>query len=308
MTTALITHSDCFGHVTPPGHPEQVARLDAILTALEPLSLAKVSAPLAADDDILLAHPKAHLDSIQRAAPEDGQRQLDPDTWMVPGSLAAAYRAVGAVTRAVDLVMTGEAKNAYCAVRPPGHHAERETPMGFCLFGNVAIGAKYALEHHRLKRVAIVDFDVHHGNGTQDLVQDDPRILFISSHQMPLYPGTGDPADTGEHDNVVNIALRDGTEGAAFRDVYEAQVFPRLDAFEPDLILVSAGFDAHRSDPLAGLNFLEADFAWVTGRICDIAEKHCQGRVVSAQEGGYDLEALGASAYAHVSILEERSR
>lgn len=308
MTTALITHSDCFGHVTPPGHPEQVARLDAILTALEPLSLAKVSAPLAADDDILLAHPKAHLDSIRRAAPEDGQRQLDPDTWMVPGSLAAAYRAVGAVTRAVDMVMTGEAKNAYCAVRPPGHHAERETPMGFCLFGNVAIGAKYALEHHRLKRVAIVDFDVHHGNGTQDLVQDDPRILFISSHQMPLYPGTGDPADTGEHDNVVNIALRDGTEGAAFRDVYEAQVFPRLDAFEPDLILVSAGFDAHRSDPLAGLNFLEADFAWVTGRICDIAEKHCQGRVVSAQEGGYDLEALGASAYAHVSILEERSR
>ena len=308
MTTALITHSDCFGHVTPPGHPEQVARLDAILTALEPLSLAKVSAPLAADDDILLAHPKAHLDSIRRAAPEDGQRQLDPDTWMVPGSLAAAYRAVGAVTRAVDMVVTGEAKNAYCAVRPPGHHAERETPMGFCLFGNVAIGAKYALEHHGLKRVAIVDFDVHHGNGTQDLVQNDPRILFISSHQMPLYPGTGDPADTGEHDNVVNIALRDGTEGAAFRDVYEAQVFPRLDAFEPDLILVSAGFDAHRSDPLAGLNFLEADFAWVTGRICDIAEKHCQGRVVSAQEGGYDLEALGASAYAHVSILEERSR
>lgn len=308
MTTALITHPDCASHITPPGHPEQVARLDAILTALEPLDLLRVSAPMGAEADVLRAHPKAHIDALRAADPEQGIVQLDPDTWMSPGSLAAAWRGVGAVTRAVDMVLGGEVTNAYCAIRPPGHHAEKETPMGFCLFGNVAIAAKYALDHHGLSRVAIVDFDVHHGNGTQDLVQDDPRILFVSSHQMPLYPGTGDPSDTGDHDTVLNIALRDGTEGPEFRQIYETQVFPRIEAFAPELILVSAGFDAHRADPLAGINLETEDFAWVTGRICDLAEKLCAGRVVSAQEGGYDLEALGACAFAHVTVLKERGR
>ena len=307
MATALITHPDCLGHITPTGHAEQVARLDAVLGALEGISLERFSAPLAAEADILRVHPKAHIDYLKRRAPVSGIATLDPDTFMSPGSLAAAYRAAGAVVKAVDLVLGGNVQNAFAAVRPPGHHAERETPMGFCLFGNIAIGAKHALDHHDLKRVAAVDFDVHHGNGTQDLLQDDPRVLFISSHEMPLYPGTGDPSDTGEHDNVLNIALTSGTRSKDFRAIYEAQVFPRLRAFAPDLILVSAGFDAHRADPLASICLETEDFAWVTGRICDIADEVCKGRVVSALEGGYDLEALADSAAAHVKTLQERA-
>lgn len=268
----------------------------------------RINASLASEDDILRVHPRAHIDAIKRAAPDTGYRSLDADTHMSAGSLAAAFRAAGGAVKAVDMVMAGDVTNAYVAVRPPGHHAERETPMGFCLFGNLAIAAKHALDFHGLKRVAIVDFDVHHGNGTQDLLQDDPRILFISSHEMPLYPGTGDPSDTGEHDNVLNIALRQGTDGTTFRQIYERDVFPRLDAFAPQMILVSAGFDAHRDDPLAGLNLVADDFRWVTDRICDLAEKHCNRRVVSAQEGGYDLEALAESVAAHVTVLEERGR
>jgi acetoin utilization deacetylase AcuC-like enzyme len=307
MTTALIFHDDCYGHVTPPGHPEQVARLDAVLAALEGMDLLRVKAPLAAQDDLLRAHPQAHLDALYAAAPETGWRALDADTHMSPGTLAAAYRAAGAVVRAVDLVMAGDAANAFAAVRPPGHHAERETPMGFCFFGNVAVGAKYALDHHGLARVAIVDFDVHHGNGTQDLVEDDPRILFCSTHQSPLYPGTGAAHETGVG-NVLNVPLRGGTGSKAFRDVMERVLLPRVDAFAPELILISAGFDAHCDDPLAGLELTEDDFAWVTARLCDLADSHCHGRVVSALEGGYDLPALGASAAAHVRILEERGR
>lgn len=308
MTTALITHPDCLGHITPTGHPEQVARLDSVLGALDGMPLLRLTAPMAADDDILRAHPAAHLAAMRKASPTEGIRGLDPDTWMSPGSLAATYRAAGAAVRGVDAVMTGEARNVFIATRPPGHHAERETAMGFCIFGNVAIAAKHALDHHGLTRVAIVDFDVHHGNGTQDLVQEDPRILFVSSHEMPLYPGTGDPADTGDHDTVVNIALDSGTAGPAFRRIYEQKVFPRVDSFAPELIIISAGFDAHRDDPLANIMLTEQDFAWVTGRLCDLADKHCAGRVVSALEGGYDLEALGRSAAAHVQVLEERGR
>ena len=307
MTTALITHPDCYDHVTPPGHPEQVARLDAVLGALEGMDLMRIKAPLAADDDILRAHPKAHLDAIRDAAPDSGWRSLDADTHMSVGTLKAAFRAVGAVVRAVDLVMAGEAQNAFAAVRPPGHHAERETPMGFCFFGNVAIAAKYALDHHGLTRVAIVDFDVHHGNGTQDLVEDDPRILFCSTHQSPLYPGTGAAHETGVG-NVLNVPLPEGTGSKAFRDVMERVVLPRVDAFSPQLLLISAGFDAHKADPLAGMMLETADFAWVTERLCDLADKHCQGRVVSALEGGYDLDALGAAAAAHVKVLKERGR
>ena len=306
MTTALITHAECLNHVTPPGHPEQVARLDAVLGALAAMDLLRVNAPLAAEDDLLRVHARSYVQAIRKAAPAAGWIALDPDTHMSAGSLAAAYRAAGAVVRAVDMVLAGEVQNAFAAVRPPGHHAETDTAMGFCLFGNIAIGAKHALDHHGLTRVAIVDFDVHHGNGTQALVEDDPRILFISSHQMPLWPGTGQAHDTGPHGTILNVPLKPGTGSKVFRDTYERLVFSRVDAFAPQLVLISAGFDAHEDDPLAGLNLITDDFAWVTRRLCDLADKHCQGRVVSALEGGYDLPALGASAAAHVDVLKER--
>lgn len=267
----------------------------------------RVSAPMAAEDDLLRVHPRSHVTAIREAAPETGFRSLDADTHMSVGSLAAGYRAAGAAVRAVDLVLQGEAGNAFCATRPPGHHAERETPMGFCLFGNVAIAAKHALDHHGLKRVAILDFDVHHGNGTQDLVEDDARILFCSSHQMPLYPGTGDPSETGPHDTILNVALPDGSGSKAFRQVWEGTILPRVEAFRPELIIISAGFDAHRDDPLAGLQLVVEDFIWITARICDLADTLCEGRVVSCLEGGYDLAALGESAAAHVKVLKERS-
>ena len=305
MATALITHKAGYDHVTPQGHPEQVARLDAVLGALDGMDLVPVTAPLAAEDDLLLAHPKAHIDSIRDAAPSEGWRSLDADTHMSVGTLEAAYRAAGGAVKAVDLVMAGDMKNAFSAMRPPGHHAEKETAMGFCFFGSVAVAAKHAIEFHGLKRVAILDFDVHHGNGTQDLVEEDARILFCSSHQMPLYPGTGAAHETGVG-NVVNVPLPDGCGSAKFRAAWEGHVFPRVDAFKPELLLISAGFDAHADDPLAGMELHEDDFAWVTSRICDLADEHCQGRVVSALEGGYDLEALGRSARVHVEILKER--
>ena len=307
MTTALISHDDCSDHVTPPGHPEQVARLDAVLGALTDMDLLRVKAPLAAEDDLLRVHPKGHVDAVRDAAPSEGWRSLDADTHMSVGSLKAAYRSAGAAVRAVDLVMTGEAQNAFAAVRPPGHHAERETAMGFCFFGNVAIAAKYALDHHGLDRVAIVDFDVHHGNGTQDLVEEDARILFCSTHQSPLYPGTGAAHETGVV-NVLNVPLPGGTGSKGFRDAMERIVLPRVDAFAPQLLIISAGFDAHADDPLAGMELTTEDFGWVTERLCDLADKHCDGRVVSSLEGGYDLPALGASAAAHVKVLEERGR
>ena len=307
MVTALITHKACYDHVTPQGHPEQVARLDAVLGALGGMDLLRVDAPLAADDDLMRAHPKGYVDTIKAAAPSEGWRSLDADTHMSIGTLEAAYRAAGGVVKAVDLVMAGEAGNAFAAVRPPGHHAERETAMGFCFFGSVAVAAKHALEFHGLKRVAILDFDVHHGNGTQDLVEEDARILFCSSHQMPLFPGTGAAHETGVG-NIVNVPLPDGCGSAKFRAAWEREVFPRVDAFKPELLLISAGFDAHADDPLAGMMLHEDDFTWITGKLCDLADKHCSGRVVSALEGGYDLEALGRSARAHVDTLKERAR
>ncbi|MEJ6396427.1 histone deacetylase family protein [Yoonia sp. 208BN28-4] len=306
MVTALVSHEACKGHVTPPGHPEQVARMDAVLGALGGMDLLRVKAPMAAEDDLLRVHPAAHLDFVRGAAPSEGFRSIDADTHMSAGTLEAAYRAAGGVVRAVDLVMSGEAGNAFAAVRPPGHHAERSTAMGFCFFGNVVVGAMHALEHHGLSRVAIVDFDVHHGNGTQDLVEDDPRILFCSSHQSPLFPGTGMAHEVGV-DNVLNVPLPDGTGSKAFRDVYERVVLPRVDDFKPELLIISAGFDAHKADPLAGMMLETEDFAWVTERLCNLADTHCAGRVVSSLEGGYDLDALGAAAAAHVGVLMERS-
>jgi acetoin utilization deacetylase AcuC-like enzyme len=307
MTTALITHTDCLDHVTPPGHPEQVARMDAVWGALKGMDLLRIKAPMAAEDDLLRAHPREHLEAIRRAAPAEGWVSLDADTHMSVGSLAAAWRCAGGAVRAVDLVMAGEAQNAFVAMRPPGHHAENTTAMGFCFFGNIAVAAKHALDHHGLKRVAIVDFDVHHGNGTQDLVEDDPRILFCSTHQSPHYPGTGRADETGVADNVVNVPLDEGCNGHGFRVAMETKILPRVAAFKPEFILVSAGFDAHRDDPLAGLALVEGDFTWITNQLCDLADIHCAGRLVSLLEGGYDLGALGRSAHAHVEVLKERS-
>ncbi|MBC7132234.1 MAG: histone deacetylase family protein [Roseovarius sp.] len=307
MTTALITHDDCLDHLTPRGHPEQVARLVRILEVLESRELKRVKAPMVAEDDLLRAHPATYVARIRAAAPVEGRAQLDADTWMSPGSLDAAHRAAGGAVRAVDLVLAGEADNAFVAARPPGHHAERETPMGFCIFGNVAVAAKHALEHHGLSRVAVVDFDVHHGNGTQDLLEDEPRALFISSHQFPLWPGTGTADETGPHGTILNLPLAPGAGSADFRRAYEEKVFPRIADFCPDLILVSAGFDAHRADPLAELRLETGDFAWVTERLCDLAEAHCGGRLVSCLEGGYDLDALAASVAVHVDVLIARA-
>lgn len=302
MTTALITHPDCLNHINPDGHPERVGRLHAIAAALQDFELLRIEAPIGEDEHILRAHPQTHIDRIKAA----GVGHLDADTYMSEGSLRAAYRGVGAVVRAVDMVMGDNVTNVFCAVRPPGHHAERETPMGFCLFGNITVAAKHALESHGLSRVAIMDFDVHHGNGTQDLVWEDDRILFASSHQMPLYPGSGAAHETGAHGNVLNVPLDPETDGAVFRKAMDTQILPAIDVFEPELILISAGFDAHKNDPLANLNWVEDDFAWATHRLCDLADKHCEGRVVSTLEGGYDLIGLAASCAAHIKALMER--
>jgi acetoin utilization deacetylase AcuC-like enzyme len=308
MTTALLTHEDCLNHVTPNGHPEQVARLAYILKALEPLDLMRIDAPLADDDPILRCHPQSHIDRLTSLLPTLGSVSLDADTHMSAGSVTAARRGVGAITKAVDMVMDGTVGNAFCATRPPGHHAETETPMGFCLFGTVAIGAKHALDHHGLERVAVVDFDVHHGNGTQDLLWNEPRALAITSQQMPLWPGSGNPSDKGAHDNIVNLPLDPGSTGAVMRQVYETKVFPRLRSFKPDMIFISAGFDAHQDDPLAGLNWSTDDFAWVTGQLCALADELCDGRLVSTLEGGYDLDALASATKAHVSTLIEAAK
>ncbi|WP_171212055.1 histone deacetylase family protein [Ruegeria sp. HKCCA5426] len=308
MKTALLTHADCLEHMTPDGHPERVARLEHVLHALESLDLDRRTAPLAADDDLLRIHPESHIRSIRSSRPTEGYRQIDGDTFMSPGSVDAAYRAAGAVVRAVDLVLGGDSPNAFCAIRPPGHHAETETAMGFCLFGNAALAAKHALDHHGLKRVAVVDFDVHHGNGTQDLLWDEARALVITSQQMPLWPGTGRPDETGAYDTVLNIPLPPRSGGAEMRAAYEAQAFPRLRAFKPELIIISAGFDAHQDDPLAELNWSTSDFAWITAELCKIADECCNGRIVSTLEGGYDLNALAEATRAHVEELMKAAR
>lgn len=308
MTTALITHADCLSHVTPGGHPERVARLEHVLEALEPLDLLRVTASMAAEDDLLRVHPKSYLAELRLALPGEGFAQIDGDTFMSPGTLDAAYRAAGAAVRGVDLVLGGEVGNVFAAVRPPGHHAETATAMGFCFFGNAALAAKYALDHHGLARVAVVDFDVHHGNGTQDLLWDEPRALFISSHQMPLWPGSGRADETGAHENIVNIPLSPGTEGAEMRAAWTRKGFPRLRDFMPELIVISAGFDAHTHDPLAQLNWRTEDFAWITRELCQIADSVCKGRIVSTLEGGYDLNALSDACRAHVEELMRAAR
>jgi acetoin utilization deacetylase AcuC-like enzyme len=309
MTTALITHSACLYHEMPAGHPESPDRLRAVLRRLETpefTKLERLEAPRASVEQVGRVHPKYFVEALMDAVPERGLVQIDGDTILSPGSGEAALRAAGALILAVDQVMSGAARNAFCAVRPPGHHAEPTQAMGFCLFNNVAIGALHARVAHGLARVAVLDFDVHHGNGTQAMFAEDPELFFASSHQMPLYPGTGRAHERGRG-NVHNAPLPQGAGGAEFVKAWESHLLPALDAFRPELILISAGFDAHRADPLANLQLTEDDFAWLTRRACDIADRHCAGRIVSTLEGGYDLEALAESAAAHVAVLMERS-
>jgi len=310
MTTRLFANPAGLEHTTPLGHPEQVARLEAVETALggpDFAALHRVAAPMAEVADLLLCHPRAHIDRIHRAIPIIGGAALDADTHVSPGSWEAALRGVGGCIAAVDAVLSGATRNAFVATRPPGHHAEAERPMGFCLFGNIAIAAKHALDRHGLDRVAIVDFDVHHGNGTQDLLWNEDRALFISSHQMPLYPGTGAPTDRGATGNVVNLPLAPGSGGAEIRQLLRDTILPRLEAFAPELLLISAGFDAHEDDPLANLMWTTEDFSWITRELCAFADRACGGRVVSTLEGGYDLNALAASVAAHVTEMMERT-
>ena len=303
MTTALFTHPDAERHITPPGHAEQVARQAAVLDALADLPLDRREAPRADEAEILRCHPQSYLDRIRGAIPDEGWQMLDADTHLSPGSLDAALRGAGGAVAAVDAVLAGEVANAFVAMRPPGHHAERETPMGFCIFGNAAIAAMRALDHHGLDRVAVLDFDVHHGNGTQALLWDERRAFFASSHQMPLYPGTGAAGERGAHGQMVNVPLRPGSDGAAGQAAWR-DILARCRDFAPQLVIVSAGFDAHAADPLAQLNWDDDDFAAITRMICDMAAD-LSAPVVSCLEGGYDLDALGRSARAHVQVLLE---
>ncbi|MFO1186332.1 MAG: histone deacetylase family protein [Alphaproteobacteria bacterium] len=309
-TTALITHPACLSHETPPGHPERVDRLRAVLAALDDAGfsgLDRRDAPLADIEAIARVHDRGMIEAVLAAIPteESGVSfvQLDGDTYASPGSREAALRAAGALQLGVDLVVAGDVENAFCAVRPPGHHAERDATMGFCLFNNIAIGALHARSRHGLKRIAVVDFDVHHGNGTQHNFEEDRNLFFLSTHQMPLYPGTGAASERGKFRNVVNLPLPPGAGSQEFRLAMAKTGFPALEDFAPDLILVSAGFDAHKRDPLAGLTFETSDFAWVTRELKALAAGSAKGRIVSTLEGGYDLQALADSAAAHVAAL-----
>lgn len=309
MATLFVTHPDCIAHDPGAGHPESPARLSAVVAAMEEpqfRTLIRREAPLGRKSDAARVHGEKFVDQVLASVPESGRAALDPDTILSKDTGNAALRAIGAITLAVDAVVAGEANNAFCAVRPPGHHAEPDRPMGFCLFNSVAIAARHAQAASGLSRIAIVDFDVHHGNGTQAVAESDPTLFFASSHQFPFYPGTGAADETGVG-NVVNAPLPIGTNSAQFRRAYETRILPALDAFAPELILISAGFDAHRADPLAGLELEEPDFGWVTARLLEAAQRHAQGRLVSILEGGYDLKALAGSAAAHVDALMRAS-
>jgi acetoin utilization deacetylase AcuC-like enzyme len=306
MSTLLVTHPACLDHLTPLGHPERADRLRAVERALEAEKfhlLTRVNAPAATLETIALCHPMDYIVELRDATPREGLVRLDADTTMSPGSFEAALRAVGGAVHAVDEVVTKKSRNAFVATRPPGHHAETARPMGFCFFDNAAIAARHAQQQHGLARVAIVDFDVHHGNGSQEIFWDDRTVMYCSTHQMPLFPGTGAVGESGAYNTVVNAPLRPGDDGEAFRAAFEYRILPRLNDFRPELIVISAGFDAHMRDPLANINLEEADFVWATQNIMDVADRHAGGRIVSLLEGGYDLQALGNSAAAHVSAL-----
>jgi acetoin utilization deacetylase AcuC-like enzyme len=309
MPTLLYMHSSSLEHDPGPGHPESPARIRAIMSLLEREerkgSLAGVQRPeppRATREQLERVHSARYVEQILGSIPESGYRRLDADTAVSPGSGEAALRTAGGACAAVDAVLAGERRNALCAMRPPGHHAERERAMGFCLFNSIAAGARQALAVHGLSRVSIFDFDIHHGNGTQDIFEREPRVQYLSTHQWPLYPGTGAREETGVG-NIVNRPLPPGTGSREWRSVVEADILPAIDDFGPDLIMVSAGFDAHRDDPLAMFELVEDDFHWVTRALVGLAAKHCQGRVVSVLEGGYNLNALANSLLAHLEAL-----
>jgi acetoin utilization deacetylase AcuC-like enzyme len=306
MTTLFLGHPAALDHQTPLGHPERADRIRAVERILEQerfAPLVREPAPMANMDAIARVHPEAYIAAIRHAAPREGMVQIDADTAMSPGTYEAALRAAGGAVQAVDEVMAGAVANAFMAMRPPGHHAERTRAMGFCFFNNAAVAARHAQTTHGAERVAIVDFDVHHGNGTQDIFWRDRTVLYASTHEMPLYPGTGARSERGDYDTIVNAPLNAGDGGDVFREAFETAILPRVEAFRPDLIVISAGFDAHWRDPLASLNLTEDDFGWATRKLMDIADRRCDGRIVSVLEGGYDLEGLAKSVAAHVDAL-----
>ncbi|MGO4573009.1 histone deacetylase family protein [Microvirga sp. 2TAF3] len=309
MSTLYITHPAALDHQTPLGHPERPERIRVIEGVLEKerfAPLIREKAPMADMESLTLAHPEHYVVSIRDIAPREGLVRVDDDTVMSPGTYEAALRAAGGAVKAVDEVMTGQAENAFVAMRPPGHHAERTRAMGFCFFNNAAIAARHAQRRYGIERVAILDWDVHHGNGTQDIFWNDPSVMYCSTHEMPLYPGTGAASEQGEYGTIVNAPLHAGAGGEVFREALESVVLPRMEAFAPDLIVISAGFDAHWRDPLASLNLTENDFAWATRKMMALADRHCGGRLVSLLEGGYDLEGLSRSVAAHIDALMGR--
>ncbi|MBI2311109.1 MAG: histone deacetylase family protein [Betaproteobacteria bacterium] len=304
MSTAYITHPDCHLHDMGSYHPECPARLRAIEDQLIASGLINYfdhhDAPLVTREQLKRVHAEHYIDAVESSAPERGIVHLDPDTAMNPHTLQAARRAAGAVILATDLVMGKKAVNAFCCVRPPGHHAERARAMGFCFFNNVAVGAAHALEHHGLERVAVVDFDVHHGNGTEDIFSGDPRVVMVSTFQHPFYPYSG---IDGRSSRMVNVPLAAYSSGVQFREAVNEHWLPALERFKPRMIFISAGFDAHREDDMASLALVEADYAWVTEQVKEIARKHAEGRIVSVLEGGYEFSALGRSVASHLKVL-----
>lgn len=306
MTTALITHEDCTLHQPPARHPESPARLQTILDALSGSdfeALVRHQAVPATTEQLERVHPASHVRSMMTSVPEAGYAFIDEDTIMSSRSFDAALLSAGAAVQAVDLVLRGDISNAFCATRPPGHHAEPEQAMGFCFFSNAAIAARHAQQEHGLSRIAVVDFDVHHGNGTEAAFAPHASLLYASTHQHPLYPGTGSAEITGVAGNIVNAPLPPHADGDLFRDAYRARIFPALSAFDPDLLIISAGFDGHQRDPLAQMELQDEDYAWVTAELCEIAARSCGGRVISLLEGGYDLDALASASRAHVKAL-----
>ncbi len=309
MSTLYIGHPACLDHQTPFGHPERPDRISAIERALEKerfTSLVREQAPMAEMESLALAHPEDYIRRLRDISPREGLVRIDEDTVMSPGTFEAALRGAGGAVQAVDEVMTGKVTNAFVAMRPPGHHAERVRAMGFCFFNNAAVAARHAQKRHGAERVAIFDWDVHHGNGTQDIFWSDGTVLYCSTHEAPLYPGTGSLSETGEHGTIVNAPLRAGDGTEAFREAVETAILPRIDEFAPDLIIISAGFDAHWRDPLASLNLTESDFAWATQKLMNLADRHCGQRIVSVLEGGYDLEGLSKSVAFHLDALMGR--
>jgi acetoin utilization deacetylase AcuC-like enzyme len=306
MSTLLLTHPAYLDHLTPPGHPERPDRLRAINEVLSEerfKALTRAEAPEGDLDAVALCHNEHYISELRHVAPTSGLVYIDGDTSMSPGTWEAVMRGVGGAIAATDAVMTGKHPNAFLAVRPPGHHAEKSTPMGFCFFDNAAIAARYAQRKYGIERAAVIDFDVHHGNGTQDIFWADKSVMYCSTHQMPLFPGTGARGERGEHDTIVNAPLAPEDGSAQFRSAFENTILPQLKKFTPELIIISAGFDAHHRDPLASINLRAEDFGWVTQRLMDIAEQSAGGRVVSVLEGGYDLQGLKESVAAHVTAL-----